>query len=783
MANLDNLTVAKLAQEIKLNTHVIEDVSKVMEDSMVAYLKVAKNQVEAAKFKQKIDAHRQSREKELNSLLSVRSRLETLSNKKKQEQHRQEVADRYRDMIDRRKANMTSKQLVEAYKKEIDYRYSNIQTEREYNRVRQELQEKLKQASLEERDAIILKLKELDNQFMRTNTMFEHLRRRGHDAKNAIGDFAKKTIQSMATWEYFISAVKKSSDELILANRHNMGFFDLYIQSVRLGMSFEDTVALQKEYMTTAHGLRGGMDEFVTMLNEGAREWAKAGIEVDPIAAKKAQAALTRAIASTGSSVTAANKLVNGGLTRTLNLLRTQLGVTAEEFAQMAEQIANDSEHRSLMLRLNPIQRQQYVANTLANEAYLMTTKKMTKEQAQAVTGFIKQISGETYKERLKKSLKMQAMMGIVGMSSKGAELGALMRKVGKNEKETKQMSDLMGEASKRFETMRGMGPQFELAIDTMNDKSDGLINQIQVANNVLVEKMGVNTKVLENSQVIMGNILSVLLEIKNSFMSFTGLGLVKVLGALAAALLSVKLFGKVKGLFGSSGSAAGSTGPGLWARISQKVGGWFTALRTAIVNGFSNMAGWFKNLGSMFSGSGGFFSRLIGILNPVAKVAAVAAGSYWLGGKIYEGATGLLGKPGTDAAKAEEEKQKQLNKEAEQYRAMLKRQADEALAKRGLAPTSPSKQIEEIKIQREAMKQVEKEKESEKDKGPSEVTFKGSDQLTNLEELLNETKKLVALITANNEYTVAMAETNKDVASKLRRNRPKDDTVRTYLS
>lgn len=357
----------------------------------------------------------------------------------------------------------------------------------------------------------------------------------GKELFGSLRDRITKSIISFDAWAKAMQGIKTLTDEFTLGARTNISVTDGYFSNaLKLGLTVEETVKMKKEFLLAAaankNGMQGFMDD-IGRLNEGL-EGVTLLEERTKMNASLMNLSITMGLTNKEGR---AFRFVQDTLKESFVALNKKVGMTGEEFTEMTNALLNDQDRRDQMLRLDENQRERYMRDVTQFQQHLMTTKKLTNEQAKSVQDFVKRLQGETYKDRLKKSLKMQAMAGIMGIKG-GEELAAEVRKgpLGDQEK----IQEMTEKISKQMEGMRGMGPQGELMVDAFNASTEGLINEMRVTNTTLSEGREINEKV--SSKVDQGA-KDIIMELRTLFKqleSVLKLGFSSILiGIMAGAL------------------------------------------------------------------------------------------------------------------------------------------------------------------------------------------------------------------------------------------------------
>lgn len=600
-----------------------------------------------------------------------------------------------------------------------------------------------------------------------------------------------RLFRNMDAWSKIVEGARKSGKELHLSIQTGIPLLNDYFTSAyNLAMTPEEVIQFKKQNARAAAAWSGGLTEFVDITSDVGDKLMDTGITADKQQSRKIAGDLLRLTQSFGLSTDKARKLVEGDLMKTMKTLQTNIGMTGEEFVEMTKSILEDNEQRELMLRLNEDQIGQYIQTQAALQNFLITTQKFHPEQAKAVTDLLKKMGGETAKDRLRRSLRTQALMGIMGVSG-GEQLAAEMRKA-PGKRDESFIAEKLGELSKASEGMKGAGFAQELMVDALNEGTGGIINEARVTNNTLNEKLENLNETTSRTETaikdgfaeankLLGGIPQAINSGGGTMMQGLAMGIIggvlagpitKGLGKLLGGAVSKGgggFFGNIFSTVRSGGGGKGGLAPGV--QIPGPINPELLTVernRTQIIrDAMGNMTDkmsvfadkakhTFTLMGKQFVNSTASSASSVGKwgLSMAQRHPLIVTGAAGLAiGTALDQAIGIsdyIGKMGgRDIEKESKERQKKMDEET----ARLLKQRDEALAAQGKTKDELSSRKEQ-----EAEKTQAKQREKQVDARQIDMT--------------NALQQLVQLQAENNRMSAAILETNKDAADAFKKNK-----------
>lgn len=460
--------------------------------------------------------------------------------------------------------------------------------------------------------------------------------------------WAHNLIQANAPWLLFVKGLKQLNAELSKSTDIGLPMFSDGLMGLqdafRAGMTPAEVMELKKKNILGASAA-GGLDKYMDNLTDASRKMMDDQLVSNQKDGVELQSILLMSVQKTGLKYGQATKKQTDRLTNTFATLHKSIGLTAKEMGEMTEAVANDTEHRNIMLKLSPQQRASYVADTLAVQEHLIMSKKFNKEQAAAITDFIKKIQGETYKDRMKRGLKTRLAMGLLGVSG-GEQMQKDIMNRNLDEKGKKRLADKQAEMSKAASSRQAMGGANELFVDVLDEKTNGILSEARTTNDTL--QLGMKTNTEENNKII------TLMQKINSEVNYFLIGFKAVMQVAAATivtglgiLLLRTVLGRRAAVLGQSG-IGGMIGPQIPAKELAKRKAAERAAERAIM---------FKDMGSriatttknFFTGIGTWLrtsfapafmniARMaMSMAGPGMALLAAGAAGYMVGSAIYK--------------------------------------------------------------------------------------------------------------------------------------------------
>ena len=238
-------------------------------------------------------------------------------------------------------------------------------------------------------------------------------------------------------------------------------------QSIKLGISSEKLTEIFKQNASTV-ALVGG-HEFTDRLNKAQNGLVELGLGLEE-AAQGANGFHKNAIESgiDPRNTNAINKSMQEQ-TKAFAKLRSLTGVTAEEFNNLNQQLLENADNQTLMLRIAPQERAARF-NELQGLRQEFVQRGLSAQAAQNMMNVMNQFQKNKLKDRLEGAARMQQLGGIMGMGAEGARAGELMRKRTRTKSEEAELAMLSANMKGASEQFGNQGMGFENAMDVMDD-------------------------------------------------------------------------------------------------------------------------------------------------------------------------------------------------------------------------------------------------------------------------------------------------------------------------
>lgn len=459
----------------------------------------------------------------------------------------------------------TAKTYEEFRLKNRSHHIEHINSIDELNRYYEQLQETYKDSSLRDKQLI---REDMNN--IRQGILARNSERKAVDAFRHETIFATDNIKSWVykqTKQYgvlttlFLS-LKAFSTELNHSATVGIPLFTGnlgdYIQEIyKTGMSPTDILDMKKKYILGASAFQGGFTQYMKTITDISGDMKAKGLVASKEAGTKLTSALIHAVQTSGVNASDATRIVKDSLMKSFERLHFAVGMTAEEFEEMTLTVSNDAEHRELMMRLSDKERKNYVANIVQQQENLMINKKVTKEQAQAITDFVKKIQGETYKDRLKRGLRTQLTMGMMGVQGGSEMRDAIMAGVNATKEQQALMATKSDELNRAYQSQMGMGGVYELQANVLNEKTGNLLSETTATNTILNDQLKINTQTKGNVEQGFSDVNRLLTDITQGINGIK----MSMVGIAAAGLLAKGLQISMSRNMLAKNAAAGATG------------------------------------------------------------------------------------------------------------------------------------------------------------------------------------------------------------------------------
>jgi hypothetical protein len=389
----------------------------------------------------------------------------------------------------------------------------------------------------------------------------------------------------------------------------NLDYFD----ALKSGLSVGELNEIQSEFKATAIAMNQTGQGFNESIYESQLEMY--GLTGSLAAAAKVTAATMDASRSLGLSFED-SKTMQVSLQDQFRVFHDNLGYTAEEFGALTESIIKDADSRKLMLRMSDEQRREYVNSRIEMVKFYEGMGLSGQKAIEMGERFDEMFGKKTAKDRMKDAVRMSVMGGMVGIDSQDSARARSiqMKAPGRQTAEEKKfLADYTNQISKGMEEFRGQGFTSELFVDSLNAKTDGLIDGISALNTDLNESNKKNVDIQNaHRNETLDNMLLHMRGIERLLESFP----VMLAGSLVPLLFKA---GAIKNMVNGMGKTAWSGGAG-----TSMLGRGAALLGSGAAVAGAGLAGW--EIGSMIQ-------RTLENDYPAAWDGVVK----YLGGGIYE--------------------------------------------------------------------------------------------------------------------------------------------------
>lgn len=755
---------------LKTNTSTMNEVVDAIEKSTTHIILAFKGYKALADYNKHLKRKKVKEDKELEEI--EKNRKKALENDTKAQKRHQSSIEKFTQSFLRENKNRL--EHIKSNEELIDY-YRNVQ--RRYATASDEEVEAIKRH---------IRWKHLELEQERKNAHWTN-RIFGKDMRYA-SDNLKMWVYQLSTsitpWALFVKGLKGLNQELNKSAEVGLPAFShglmTFVDVFKTGMTVTELLDFKKQYVMAGSAAIGGLNGFVETVNKGALDAMSDGLVANQKEWAQLNGALYNAVQTTGTKFEDAAKRKGpiDSLMTSFKSLHKSVAMSSAEFIEMTEAVSKDADHRNIMLRLSAKERAMYVADTVAIQEHLMTSKKVSKEQAQAMTDFVKKMQGETYKDRLKRSLKTQLTAGLLGVGG-GEEAARIIRKGGRATKQEKQdLIDFQDRMSRAAEGRRGMGGVQELFIDTLNEKTNGIISESATMNSTLSENLEVNKETKGKIEQVATNINSLFEYISKGAGALLQTGMLALLGSISIGVWrlvssdSLSLMGKgsKKGKNVLAEEMDDFVGP----RRRQKAQ-WGSKLFNLVKDGFSTVKNYFTkpmNLSSL-AGSGGMMTRLISMSLPLIMTAVVGYTAFKAGSALYDSfiKEHVVSAAQDDYYDADQvAKRKAEDEEIQRQLAQAKQIEAARLAKQG----NPAQKV--VAVQETTRQKLEEEnsKREDEERKYKNENDRSREMILALQEQNKLLKEALETLKKNNEFNELTADSTQKTMKYLRDQRGK---------
>lgn len=417
-----------------------------------------------------------------------------------------------------------------------------------------------------------------------------------------------------------------------------------------LGMSRPEYAQMMAEYRRTALAM-GGLQATTDELGGAQKDLYKLTGDMKEATEVSMQMFDTMSKAGIKASNDKLKKFTNG-----LAELQARTGISVKQFADATKDLMEQEEtQQALRMAASDAEREQIMMNT-AERLKEYTAMGMSITQAKAAAAAMNQLAGKGPKERFKQGIKMQAMMGAMGVGG-GEDVARIMRKP-KNkwtkEDERTMANATAGLSNAMSERMGGdnlgaamqteaIGEKMGITEDSLKAFNTNAVKPLEKAINDNTDALKKENSRLDNWVTTLGAFDYLKSMVTNWPELAVGIaGLATVIGALGLGLTRYTSIlsgvgGKLSGLAGKLGIGGATAGTGGAAsaaggKVADAAGGAMSSIGKGIKD-IGKGAG--NAIASIF---GGLSNGLKALSNPRlfigVGVLTALGGSLWVAGK-----------------------------------------------------------------------------------------------------------------------------------------------------
>lgn len=376
---------------------------------------------------------------------------------------------------------------------------------------------------------------------VRTNT--DNTQHQTRTTGKNLSDFGKhllKTFPILAQFKNVLNDVRQGA-----ARTNQFGFFSTPMQSIAMGVTEQELIALQGDTRITALRSSGGMEQFVGELQKSMRDMI-AFTGGDILEAHKVNAAMRTNLMNMGLSLEQATNVIGGGndgLVGNLKHLANITGQTVDSINKTIGDIMSTDESRSILQRMGSDQRMDYLRTqgALYTQFLQMTGDEMKARQMLEQNN---RDASKTMVQRFVEAAKASqaAMLAGAVTQQEANELRTLltMNPALRGEDERERLQQLGNQVSQRIQELKGSG---DLRTEFLGDKMIELIPDLNVYNTatyVPLDDQAVKTAVESSmaTKIDESAVLKAGLETANRIEKILSSNIFKVLGSILGILM-----------------------------------------------------------------------------------------------------------------------------------------------------------------------------------------------------------------------------------------------------
>lgn len=239
-------------------------------------------------------------------------------------------------------------------------------------------------------------------------------------------------------------------------------------QAAYAGMTGEELMKVQNENIQAIHSSGIGFNAFNQKLDEGASDLlAYTG-------SLKSGALVTANIFGTFRKLSANSNQLEGFQSKQVVLFKNMnrtLGVTAEQFIEMNDELTNNTSVQAEMYKVSSQQRLNLLTG-MQLQVKQLALDGLTIEQSKKLVQSLAEITGGSAKSRFQEAAKVQGVLGALGLGGEGQRAAEIIRKgQHASPQELKELADIQVKAQREVSSQYARGNTAkEFQLDALTD-------------------------------------------------------------------------------------------------------------------------------------------------------------------------------------------------------------------------------------------------------------------------------------------------------------------------
>lgn len=306
------------------------------------------------------------------------------------------------------------------------------------------------------------------------------LKENAGEISKGMASFAANMHQAEQNW-----AKLKKAGELLMAAATVLGV-DLYKtavaaqkygtevtlatikQAAYAGMTGEELIKVQNENIQAIYSSKTSFDKFNQSLEDGAERL------LPFTGSLKDGALLTANVFGTFRKLSSHGEELAGfqaNQESTFKRMNRTLGVTAEQFGEMNDELTNNNAVQAQMYKVGSIQRVNLLKG-MQLQVEQLALDGLTVEQSKKLVESLAEITGGKAKERYTEAARIQGVLGALGLGKQGQEAADIIRKGQRaSPEELKRLADIQVEAQRSVSSKYANGGRaMEFQLDALTD-------------------------------------------------------------------------------------------------------------------------------------------------------------------------------------------------------------------------------------------------------------------------------------------------------------------------